>query len=70
MVLPKNAVQFSTFFKYALSLVTVHKSSRLSVALLCGHKFQRSESGKITQFDLMPNPRHLQIKATAMFYRK
>jgi hypothetical protein len=31
MVLPKNAVQFSSFFKYAFSLITTHKSHRFSV---------------------------------------
>jgi hypothetical protein len=39
MVLPKNAVHFSSFFKYAFSLITTHKSHCFSV-----------ESSKITRF--------------------
>jgi len=51
MVLPKNAVQFSSFFKYAFSLITAHKSHRFSVGPALRTNFSAEKVAKLPGFD-------------------
>lgn len=51
MVLPKNAVQFSSFFKYAFSLIATPKPHRLFRCPALQTSFSAKKVAKSPEFD-------------------